>query len=324
MRIMGTVTTETLQLCAVVVQKNTIADGERVLLLPAGTIKGRDGRYWEMTEEDARALCDIAHSEGIDLVLDYDHQSAFGNGGPAAGWLTDLRVEPQGITAQLELCAAARQKVEAREYRYLSPAFTADGPRITYLLSVGLVNTPNIKELPALNRYVGGDMDEKQNGQEAASGNQDTQAATQTNAQGSGSANSAAQAEPNGLQQELTALKQNNENLLLQVNALQQQLHLMQQGQAQAELCSLVDTAITNGRLSPAQRESALALGQANRQALEQLIEHSAGFGQLTGQQAQQPPTRADLSAAELNAAKLMGADIDNLKKTKEAGHGGA
>ena len=71
-----------------------------VHLLPMGQIKGRDGRRW--TLEDAKAVVSASMSEGVDLVIDYEHQvddpkRRTTGPVPAAGWLRDLMVKPDGI-----------------------------------------------------------------------------------------------------------------------------------------------------------------------------------------------------------------------------------
>ena len=124
-----------------------------VHLLPMGQIKGRDGRRW--TLEDAKAVVSASMSEGVDLVIDYEHQvddpkRRTTGPVPAAGWLRDLMVKPDGIWGRVVWTQKARNMIEAREYRYLSPVIThyRDG-RIVRLKGASLVHRPNL-ELTAL------------------------------------------------------------------------------------------------------------------------------------------------------------------------------
>ncbi len=131
---------------------------ERIDLLPAGKhITGRDGRSWN--NPNPGAVVQRVNSTGIDLVLDFEHASELkapkGDPAPAAAWLGDLRVEPDGrITAAVKGWTPAGEKaVLNREYRYISPAVNYH-PRTMEIVgigSAGLTNKPNLG-LSALNQ----------------------------------------------------------------------------------------------------------------------------------------------------------------------------
>lgn len=94
-----------------------------------------------------------------DMMFDYDHQSALaavpGVGGTAkaSGWIkTDtLAAEEDGIWANVEWTALAAAAIESKEYRYHSPWFfrQPETGRITRIRNAGLTNSPNL-DLPAL------------------------------------------------------------------------------------------------------------------------------------------------------------------------------
>lgn len=146
--------TETAIAAAVAVLDNQGKVRTTVQLLPFGDpIIGRDGRgpYRLADAAHAQAVIDttLAVQRGTDLFIDYDHQSVLavpkGGTARAAGWVKSLSVEADGIHAQVEWTAAAREALEAGEYRYLSPHFRfvqKDG-RITRLINAGLTNSPN-------------------------------------------------------------------------------------------------------------------------------------------------------------------------------------
>lgn len=126
-----------------------------VHLLPLGEIKGRDGRRWTLS--DANALVRASMREGVDLVIDYEHQvddpdQRTPGPVPAAGWVRDLTVKSDGIWGRVVWTQKARNMIEAREYRYLSPVIThrRDG-QIIRLKGASLVHRPNL-ELTALSR----------------------------------------------------------------------------------------------------------------------------------------------------------------------------
>lgn len=125
-----------------------------VLVMPAGTFTGRDGRG-PFKAGDKVAMQKIiertlAHFGGTQVMIDYDHQSFFGVrpgvGGtaPAAGWLREFEARDDGIYGRPEWTAAAKAMIEAGEYRYLSPLFTSSKAtgQVGRLESVALTNTP--------------------------------------------------------------------------------------------------------------------------------------------------------------------------------------
>ena len=129
---------------------------DRLELLPGGSrVTGRDGRYW--INDQPQAVVDYLAARKTDLVLDYNHATELkapkGEDAPAAGWLSDVRVEPNGaITAAVEWTPRGREAVLNREYRYLSPVILHDKElRIRGLSSVALTNKPNLLT-PALNQ----------------------------------------------------------------------------------------------------------------------------------------------------------------------------
>lgn len=126
-----------------------IPDGvpEWVQLLPAGTIPARDGRpAWQLG--NAAAVVASSRALAMDLVVDYEHQTDHapenGRPAPAAGWIKALDARPDGIWGRVEWTAKAREMLQAREYRYLSPVFQYDraSREVTRLLRAALTNDP--------------------------------------------------------------------------------------------------------------------------------------------------------------------------------------
>lgn len=76
-----------------------------------------------------------------------------GVGGRAAasGWVKQLSAGDDGIHVTVEWTPAAEAALAAREYRYVSPNFrvSKDTREVTRLVNIGLTNSPNL-ELPAL------------------------------------------------------------------------------------------------------------------------------------------------------------------------------
>lgn len=134
----------------------------RIKLLPMGKLPLRDGRgpYFVDDLAHAQRIVDATNAQAgaQQLMIDYDHQSIFGAkpdvGGvaPAAGWLSNFTAQADGVWADVEWTTPAQQRLEAREYRYLSPTFKADPKtgRIQFIFNAAVTNTPAIDGLPAI------------------------------------------------------------------------------------------------------------------------------------------------------------------------------
>ena len=126
---------------------------EWIRVLPLGIVRLHDGRDdFEVTAEDVASMVEAHSKKGLDLVVDYEHQSLSGGRAPAAGWVKKLEAREDGLWARVEWTAAARQHLQGREYRYFSPVLRLDPDtrRPVELLSLGLTNTPAIAGLPPL------------------------------------------------------------------------------------------------------------------------------------------------------------------------------
>ena len=127
---------------------------QRILLLPAGQIEGRDGRKWLNSEPEA--VLESFSGLGRDLPVDIEHATEIrapkGEPAPAAGWIRALNNEGGAIWGEVEWLDAGKQLVGGRQYRYLSPVilYRPSDRVITGLTSVGLTNQPNLR-LGALN-----------------------------------------------------------------------------------------------------------------------------------------------------------------------------
>ncbi|MFA7175541.1 MAG: phage protease, partial [Kiritimatiellia bacterium] len=61
---------------------------------------------------------------GIDIVVDYEHQSIGNAKAPAAGWVKEWKwVDGQGLLARIDWTDEAAGYLKAKEYRYFSPVF---------------------------------------------------------------------------------------------------------------------------------------------------------------------------------------------------------
>lgn len=130
---------------------------EWILLLPVGQVELLDRPEPLQVDPDSLAKMVTAfRSRGVDLVIDYEHQSLQGRQAPAAGWIKDLEDRGDGLWARVEWTAQAREYLRNREYRYFSPVLQLDPEtrKPLALMQVGLTNVPAIKRLPPLRSYI--------------------------------------------------------------------------------------------------------------------------------------------------------------------------
>jgi len=102
-----------------------------------------------------------------DVVVDYDHKSLsfFAKDSKAGGWIKDVEIRSPGKTATLHALIdwtdSAREQIDAKEFRYLSPTFCFDatdpvtGKKVGGVLdSVALTNRPFLDELPEIQQAM--------------------------------------------------------------------------------------------------------------------------------------------------------------------------
>lgn len=127
---------------------------EWVQLFPAGPeLVARDGRKWIA---NAPAVVAAFAANNGPLPIDYehgqDHLAAKGHEAPAAGWIVAVEDRGGEVWGKVEWTERAAAMIAAREYRFISPAFGHEkSGRITRLAGAGLVNRPAL-EMAALSR----------------------------------------------------------------------------------------------------------------------------------------------------------------------------
>jgi phage I-like protein len=140
-------------------QDQTPALPEWIRVLPRGAVELSDHREPFMVDEvSLRSMAADFRSRGVDLVIDYEHQSLQGERAPAAGWIKELEARGDGLWARVDWTQQARDYLEKKEYRYFSPVLRLDPEtrRPVALMHMGLTNVPAIKHLPPLVARWGG------------------------------------------------------------------------------------------------------------------------------------------------------------------------
>ncbi|HPD31762.1 MAG TPA: phage protease [Phycisphaerae bacterium] len=136
----------------------------RVLVAPWGEVKSAKGTF-VVDGESAKLVIEAFRAHGTDIPVDYEHQSLGGEyaspsgQAPAAGWIRALSVvepgeaaEEPGLFADVEWTEAARKRLSAKEYRYLSPVVLVrkSDRRMVALHSAALTNKPAIVGMKAI------------------------------------------------------------------------------------------------------------------------------------------------------------------------------
>jgi phage I-like protein len=127
-----------------------------VHLLPAGNvIRTYDGRG-PYRFDDAEALIAASLADQRGMLIDENHSTDIkgnnGEGSPARGWIKELQARADGIWGRVKWNPSGKALLEDGAYRGISPVFlhTQDGV-VKQILRAALTNTPNLRDLTALN-----------------------------------------------------------------------------------------------------------------------------------------------------------------------------
>ena len=74
---------------------------DTIFVLPIGHVVSSKGEF-DVDEESFKAMKDQIAQRGVDLVVDYEHQTLKGVEAPAAGWVKELKLEDGQIKAVVE------------------------------------------------------------------------------------------------------------------------------------------------------------------------------------------------------------------------------
>ena len=111
---------------------------ETIFVLPIGHVVSSKGEF-DVDDESYKAMKAQIAKRGVDLVVDYEHQTLKGCEAPAAGWVKELKLEDGQIKAVVEWTPRGARYLENKEYRYLSPVVNvrkADNKAVCELLGL--------------------------------------------------------------------------------------------------------------------------------------------------------------------------------------------
>ena len=133
---------------------------DMVKILPVGKVNSEKGDFI-VDMESFQAMKAEMQRRGIDIVIDYEHQTLKDVQAPAGGWVKDLVYTPEAIVAKVEWTPKAREYLNNKEYRYLSPVVLTrkSDSKAVVLHSLALTNIPAINRMFAIVNSVDFDTD---------------------------------------------------------------------------------------------------------------------------------------------------------------------
>ena len=227
-------------------------------LVPAGVFTGNDGRTWNNSNPDA-VVASFTKKRPFDIEHSTHIKGPKGEKAPAVGWILALQNLGGEVWGMVEWNSEGRETLEKKEYAFYSPAFLYDASgTVRGIASAGLTNEPNLDQIPALNREetqmpLPVELTKALGLPEDASTDQAVGAITGMKSEHPLALNRAQSAAP-----ALTKFvpKQTYELALNRATAAETKVQAVET----AKLETLVDDAITAGKIAPANKEMFLGM----------------------------------------------------------------
>lgn len=332
-----------------------------IQLTPDGSFRTNDIRpvgikAWQMSPAIAAAVINRYEKRQNEAVVDYEHQTLLkernGQPAPAAGWIKSLAYRPgQGLFGVVALTERARQLINSKEYRYVSPVFEYDqdtGDLIDIRMAA-LTNHPGIQgmePLAALTALALPTSIEQENpvnrlmlavcaALSLAQDATEDQAIAAINQVGAERKNLRdvlklpATADSAACVAACSALSANPDPArFVPVSALESvktELAALTAKTTLSEVNALVEAGLKDGRLLPAQKDWAIDLGKSNIAALTGYLQKTPAIAVLSGdtQTKGEPPSAvaaaAGLTDGELAVCTSLGIKPEDFKKNKAA-----
>jgi len=133
------------------VEIESVKENELIKIVPLGYFPNHPDGPHEITSEHIKQMAENLTNGGTDVLFDFGHESIWNPGAIAAGWSprTDVEAREDGLYIKYpEFTPSAKTKVADKDFRYFSPAYVLCakdklGKEIGAMLhSIGLVNKP--------------------------------------------------------------------------------------------------------------------------------------------------------------------------------------
>lgn len=122
-----------------------------IKILPVGNVSSEKGNFI-VDKESFQLMKAEMERRGIDIVIDYEHQTLDNVQAPAGGWVKELIYTEEAIMARVEWTPKAEEYLKNKEYKYLSPVILTrkKDNKAVVLHSIALTNTPAINGMFAI------------------------------------------------------------------------------------------------------------------------------------------------------------------------------
>ncbi|WP_240222865.1 phage protease [Rheinheimera hassiensis] len=138
-------------LCFNMMPMEADATGIWLPMVPAGNFMGLDGRSW-MNNNPEAVVARFVKKRPFDMEHSTHIKAPKGEPAPAYGWITKVENREGEIWAFVEWNVEGAEVLEKKKYAFYSPSFSYDPTgQVLALVSAALTNDPNLN-VPALNR----------------------------------------------------------------------------------------------------------------------------------------------------------------------------
>ena len=234
----------------------------KIKILPLGEVTTTKGDFL-VDDTSINLILSTFKKRGLDIVVDYEHQSLSDEMAIAGGWIKDLFVEDDALVGLVEWTEVAKQQIENKQYKYLSPTVLIQNKRAVRLHSVALTNTPAIDNMyplclsdnlnlniMAILNYLG--LDENATTEDVLN------AIKQLNIE-----------DDDNNDDKIIATKDTPEVL-----ALKEEIKQLKEEAELKEINEILDDALKEGRMIPAQREAFTTLALADKEAFKTVLKN--------------------------------------------------
>lgn len=254
-----------------------------------GTFKAKDGRPaglsgWVLDEKIAQNVVQLANAQRDAFVIDYEHQTLYakqnGMPAPAAGWFKNLQYrEGLGLFAtQVEWTDSAALAIQNKEYRYISPVIAYDPKTgaVTKVLMAALVNNPaldGMKDLTALNYYLSQQETQMTDAEKIKElGAKVTDLEKQLSDSKAACATAEDKAKKAACANEAGTVDLSQYVPMDDFKTTQAQLIALSAQVQEKEISEVIEAALSDGRLLPAQKELAQKMGKKDLASLKEFL----------------------------------------------------
>ena len=314
---------------------NNLPEGCNAHIFPDGAFRSDDNRparvtegslqHWQMNHAVAARLITALEAAQKPILYDYEHNSRYGDS-RAAGWITALVYEAgRGLFGHVEWVATAARQIAEKEYRYSSPYFIFDekSGEITQIISVALTNNPALEALNAVDLTLETQTEPEPfnpNGENAMTPEQiaalqEKHAALSAERAALTNERATLNTENASLKADAVALSVERDTLKTQLAALTAEKEAAVAATEKEKHATLLTAALTDGRLTPAQKP------WAEKQGLAALTEYLAATKPLPLIQNQFDPNAgtAALTAEEKAMCEKTNTSHEDFIKYRDA-----